>query len=137
MNFGKLVQDPHFSGIIFQIERRIHQCDEDAKSANIILTDSAVKSCLQKVLGFAKGKSPTLTTNSEKEKILKALALNLSELGKVLVGTNSKQRNVSKQDWIFSLKAVDDSLKTRREMYGHSRGYLDFLKDFLEEGKIV
>ena len=103
----------------------------------IELTDSAVKSCIQKALGFAQGKSPTLPYKSGKDIILKALVQSLSELAESLTGTSTRERPVTNKDWVFSLKAVENSLKTRRQMSGHSRGYLDFLKEFLVEGKEI
>jgi hypothetical protein len=35
--------------------------------------------------------------------------------------------------FIAALKATQQSLDTRREMAGHSRGYLDFLGDFMND----
>jgi len=65
------------------------------------------------------------------------MATALIELGTSLVNDSEGVSSVRKKDWILCLKATEDSLKTRKEMYGHSRGYLDFLKGFIEEGKQV
>ncbi|MCZ6672198.1 MAG: hypothetical protein O7C75_04585 [Verrucomicrobia bacterium] len=100
----------------------IHKSDEDSKSSGVTLTDSNVKSCIQKALGFARGKSPSLPEKSEKEKILKVLAQSLSQLREALQPGSNTEEGISKQAWILSLKATEDSLKTKREMYGHSRG---------------
>ena len=58
-------------------------------------------------------------------------------IGSQLIKGNKSNEPTINKDWILSLKATEDSLKTRREMYGHSRGYLDFLKGFIDEGKII
>ena len=136
MNFGNIVQDPHFSRIIFEIEKRIYAWDEESQLSEISWKDSDVKSALRKVMGLAKGAHPSLPEKNKKEKVFKKLVLELSELGSNLQALES-DRPVSNKDWIVSLKAVEDSLKTRREMYGHSRGYLEFLDGFLNEGKIM
>ena len=52
------------------------------------------------------------------------------------LSSNSGEGSISKNDWILALRVVDDSLKTRREMGGHSRGYLEFLERFLEKGDV-
>lgn len=137
MNFSDLLQDPDFNQIVYRIERLILQCDEQSKSLGISLTDTHIKSCLRKVMAFSKGKSPALAEKNDKEKIIKALAQSLLHLGDRLQEGSETGDVISKKVWILSLKAVENSLKTRREMYGHSRGYLDFLKDFLEKGETI
>ncbi len=136
MKFGNIVQDPYYSQIIFRIESVIHQCDAQAKADGIDFKDSDVKSILQKSIGIAKGKRPNIPEKSEKEKRLAMMLSKLLALAEAL-STDTEDGSVSKSDWIISLSAVDDSLKTRREMYGHSRGYLDFLKGFLEKGDLI
>jgi hypothetical protein len=137
MNFSDLLQDPHFNKIIYRIERLILECDEATKSFDVSLTDSNIKSCLRKVIAFSEGKSPGLAEKNDKEKAIRDLVGGLSYLGDRMQEGSDTVERFSKKDWILALKAVEDSLKTRRKMYGHSRGYLEFLKEFLEKGEII
>jgi len=136
MKFGDIVQYPHFSKIVYEIEKTIYSWDKYSQSQQVTWKDSDVKSALRKIMGLAKGPMPSLPEKSEKDKLFKKLILELLDLGAGLK-TLKSEKTVSERDWIVSLKVVEDSLKTRREMYGHSRGYLEFLEDFLTKGKIV
>ena len=42
---------------------------------------------------------------------------------------------VSRAEFNKALLAAEDTLKLRREMGGHSRGYLEFLKEFIPEAR--
>jgi len=136
MNFGKIVQDPYYTRIIFHIESIIHGLDEAAKGDGIEIKDSEVKSVLQKVIGILKGKRPNISEKNEKEAKLKLMFSELVALFEHLK-TEIDDESIPKSDWIISLRVVDDSLKTRREMYGHSRGYLDFLKGFFRDNDLL
>jgi hypothetical protein len=98
--------------------------------------DSDVKSILQKVIGVLKGKQPTIQVENAKEEKLKLVLLELIALTSGNLVTNADDGGIPKSDWIASLRVVDDSLKTRREMYGHSRGYLEFLERFINRGEV-
>ena len=67
---------------------------------------------------------------------MKRMFLALIELGEQLLAGNEDNEPVTKKDWVLCLKSAESSLKTRKEMHGHSRGYLDFLKRFIEEGEM-
>ena len=127
MNTAKIMQDPLYNSVVHQVESLIHSVDEAAKTGGITLKDSEIKSAIQKVLGFAKGKIPKIPNKTAKEKMIENLIHEIRTIRK-------NMEEFSNRDWITCLRVIDDSLKTRREMYGHSRGYLDFLKGFLEEG---
>ena len=135
MNFAKIAQDPYYTQIIFNIESVIHEFDTEAKADGLDFKDSEVKSILQKSLGFAKGKRPSVPKSNEKEKRLWKLLSSLLALNEALK-SEEFEGGIQQKDWIIGLRAVDDSLKTRREMHGHSRGYLDFLDGFMEEADL-
>jgi hypothetical protein len=137
MNYNKLLKDPYYSLIIFRIEKVIHELDKELLDEGVSLNDTNVKSCLQKAAGHAKGKFPSLPDSNKKEEGMKRISMALIELGSQLIQGDKVDESITKKDWIFSLKATEESLKIRKEMYGHSRGYLDFLKGFIEEGKIL
>lgn len=128
MKSGDLMKDPFYAQIIHAVEVRIHDFDETAQQAGIPLTDSNVKSAIRQALGRLKNKPPKCSGADEREKRIEALGVDLTALGSV--------QQVKPADYLKSLLAVEDSLKTRREMYGHSRGYLDFLKRFVENGSL-
>ena len=135
MNYTDLLKDPYFSGIIFEIERTIHEIDSDLIVTGITLNDTNVKSCLQKTIGHSKGKKPSIPEKNEKEKGMKRITKSLIDLGEELMSDEEDIDPATKKEWILSLKATEHSLKLRKEMHGHSRGYLDFLKGFIEDGK--
>ena len=102
-----------------------------------------MKSALLKAIGFARGQSPSFTTKREKVRAIRDLTLLLKRIGDTIEvvaegedGVKITER-VETSDWILVLRAIEDSLKTRRLMYGHSRGYLDFLESFIKEGRTL
>ena len=137
MNYTDLLKDPHFSGIIFEIERTIHEIDSDLIITGITLNDTNVKSCIQKTIGHSKGKNPSTPEKNEKEKGMKRITKSLIDLGEEIMSDQEDTDPVSKKEWILSLKATEHSLKLRKEIHGHSRSYLDFLKGFIEDGRLM
>ena len=137
MNYTELLRDPYFSGIIFEIERTIHEIDSDLIVAGITLNDTNVKSCIQKTIGYSKGKKPSLAEKNEKEKGIKRVTESLINLGEALTSEKEAIDPATKKDWILSLKATAHSLKIRKEMGGQARSYLEFLKGFIEDGEPI
>ena len=54
---------------------------------------------------------------------MKRIFMALIKLGNQLPAGDESDEPVTKKDWIQCLKATEDSLKTRKKMYGHSRVY--------------
>ena len=132
-NLTDLMKDAHYAGIMHEIERAIHRSDGEASAeAGLRLTDSNVKSSIRKALGFLQGKPPRLEPGDPRGKWIGRLAVELVGLGEFF----EVKRQVERKDYILALLAVEDSLTTRREYHGHPRGYLDFLRGFLAEGKV-
>jgi hypothetical protein len=131
---GSLMKDPFYAGIMHKIETLIHHCDEEAlRDSSLSLTDSNVKSAIRKAVGLLQGKRPALDMGDAREQWISRIATDLVNLN----GIGQKEvLLVDPKDYLRALLAVEDSLKTRREMYGHSRGYLDFLKRFIENGEL-
>src|SRR5579862_5727066 len=87
MRHGDLMQDPEYSGIIFQIERTIHRKDEEAKAGGLALTDSQVISVLTKAIGAAHGKGVKLSESSNpRDQILVKLLQDLKDTRVTLFG---------------------------------------------------
>ncbi|MCK4563064.1 MAG: hypothetical protein KAU94_00160 [Verrucomicrobia bacterium] len=132
-NPADLMQDPFYAQIMFRIETLIHERDEEAKrESDLTLKDTNVKSSIRKAMGMLQGKSPKLDPGPLLDHWIGRIATDLCGLWEVF----EKEGNVEQRQYIRALLAVEDSLKTRRELEGHSRGYLDFLKRFIEQCRI-
>ena len=130
---GDLMKDPFYAQIMFRIETLIHERDEEAKrESDLTLKDTNVKSAIRKAMGMLQGKSPKLDPGPLLDHWIGRIAIDLC--GQCNVVEN--EENVERRHYIRALLAVEDSLKTRRELEGHSRGYLDFLKRFIEQRRI-
>lgn len=138
MNIKNVMQDPRFQNLMYLTESRIHEFDESMKSEDTVLKDTNVKSVIRKVMGIVKGKgkSPTFSEANEVDRAMKALSLSLLALRDAYDTAAADEQKMNKSDWLLFLKAVENTLMTRREMAGHPRGYLDFLKGFLENGDL-
>ena len=138
-----LMLDPYYARLMYTVETQIHEFDKEAQEKGICLTDANVKSALLKTIGFARGQNPRFSVKREKDRAIQDLTLLLKRVGDTIElvaedddGVKITER-VETSDWILVLRAIEDSLKTRRLMYGHSRGYLDFLEGFFEEGRTI
>ena len=129
-----IMKSPFYAEIMHKIETLIHARDEEALRDSVSLTDSNIKSAIRKAVGLLDGKRPALAMNDAREQWVSRIATDLVNLN----GSLKKEvLLVESKDYPRALLAVEDSLKTRREMYGHSRGYLDFLKSFLEDHRLM
>ena len=128
---GDLMNNPFYSRIMFEIESLVHKRDEEALEQGLRLTDSNVKSAIRKTMGMFEGKPVASTPDDERKQWIGRMAIELAGLAE-----SFEKRDVARKDYSRALLAVEDSLKTRREFEGHSRGYLDFLKRFVEQHRI-
>lgn len=126
------MQDPYFAAISMRIEAHIHDSDRDIRNGGTWSPkDSAVKSALRKAELTIGGKKPVAKPKGEVEEWVAALSGQLVEIGKEL----AKEGDLPIAHFAMALKATQDSLDTRREMAGHSRGYLDFLEEFMRDAR--
>ena len=130
---GDLMQDPFYSRIVFRIETLLHDQDLAAQAESLRVTDTNAKSALHKALLLVQGKPEKDCGESLKDQWIGETAKGLVMLYKAL----QEEGQIEPAHFCRALKVVVDSLKLRREMYGHARGYLDFLKSFIEDQKIV
>lgn len=132
MKHGDLLKDPYYAQIIFEIEGHIH--DYDAKNRtreNVELRDSDIKSALRKTMSMVRGSGPSKAPKNERESLKGILAAELMGIHEFL----SKSEGTTRAEFVDALLAVEGTLKTRREMAGHSRGYLEFLEGFIPEAR--
>lgn len=140
MNYRKLMSQPANAKVAYQLESLILRKDQAMQQQGITLKDSDVKSAIVKAVGMIRRKPPKKKPENDLERGIMALAHELAggwemveleeEDDDSLAEENEKKRRVS-----LILEAIKDSVNTRREMYGHARGYLDYLPRFLKSGE--
>ncbi len=115
--------------------------DEELAREGIALTDTHVKSAMVKAINRLRGKRPKSQPKKAIERHVANLGEQLSSFCQQLKMEFESEstgeielRNLPTAESVFILKVLKDSLDTRHEMAGHARGYLDFLKRFIENG---
>src|SRR6266446_5112772 len=137
MRHGDVMQDPFYAGIVFEIERRIAEGDQIARSKGIVLTDSPVISVLTKVLGAAEGKPAKMSAASNpRDELLAELFEKLQETRESLFEAESEQEAdagipLATDDWVIAIRCVIESARLRKGPVPGSRDYLDFLGPFI------
>jgi len=134
------MRDPRYSMILLQIERTLHDADRLAATRGVPLTDSNIRSLLIRASNEAKGKTvkSTETAPSEKDRFLAETQRQLAAVRTAIVEARdgpdglSELGPLSASDWIASLEAIKDSCAIRTGRETGSRGYLEFLRDFLK-----
>ncbi len=124
------MKDPYFAAILMRIESHIHDTDRETLAAGGFLPkDSAVKSALRKAELAMGGKPSAKKPKGAEEEWIAALCGALVGIGREM----AKEGGLPPAHFIAALKATQSSLDTRREIARHSRGYLDFLVEFMSE----
>lgn len=125
--------DWHPDELVFAIERHIYEEERRAsEELGLSITDSNVKSALRKAMGLGKGRAPKSPAKEPKDHWVASLATGIDRILKDCIREGVPHRETGN-----ALATVERSLKTRREMAGGSRAYLDFLKRFLEKGEMI
>jgi len=133
------MRDPHYASILLEIERKLHAVDRLAVARGVTLTDSNIRSLLVRAINDAKGKTtkPAETAPSDKDRLLTEA---LQELAKVRAAVieewepdgSFERRPLRAVAWIAELEAIKDSCAVRTGREPGSRGYLEFVRDFLK-----
>ena len=128
MKLEKIAESEYFQLILYQIESRIVYIDNEAANRDIRFTDSQIRSCIQKTLSLAKGKTPKSKNNTTKDEMLSNLVTKLDKCKQFIKGREGGGKNtIPTKDWIISLKTIRQSIERRSQGDG-SRAYLDFIK---------
>jgi hypothetical protein len=126
--------------LLFAVEKRLAELDHEAAAQGIRLTDSNARSIYVRVANIAKGKSPAAAaTANPKDAFLEravtelaAVRDDIAEETKRPDGTTDL-RPLRAGMWIDILDCLRESCAIRTSHEPGSRGYLDFLADFVEE----
>lgn len=139
------MRDPRYAVILLEIERKLHEANRLASARGLLLTDSNIRSLLVRAVNEAKGKvaKSAETAASGKDRFLAEAQQQLAAVRAAIV-EESEQPDGSVQekplptaDWIAALEAIKDSCAVRTTSEPGSRGYLEFLRGFLDQaGKL-
>lgn len=137
------MRDPRYAGILLQIERTLRAADRLASARGLLLTDSNIRSLLVRAVNDAKGKvaKSAATAASGKDRFLAEAQQQLAAVRAAIVEEwdrpdGSVERGpLPTADWIAALEAIKDSCAVRTTSEPGSRGYLEFLRGFLDQAR--
>jgi hypothetical protein len=115
-----LMKDPFYAQLMFVIECAICKADEAAQKKGVRLTDSNIKSALNKARRMMPEKVIAPVESLERREDF----------------VEGRIAGVSPGDWGKAISAVEASLKVRRRDEPGSRDYLDFVRRFVEEERL-
>ena len=127
---------------MFVIESAICNADSDAQKNGFRLTDSNIKSALNKARRVTPervgGRREAFETREDFiDELALSIAANRELLAEESNGEDGVERTeVSLADWVKAIAAVEDSLKLRRSTEPGSRDYLDYVQRFIRERKV-
>jgi len=140
------MKEPYFGYLSAVLEQEIVKADLEAKEQSRQFTDSQIRSTLIKTIKIAKGERPAVPAGSEHEKLLAELIPRIlkkrEEILTWIVDENGNEpagddpnpdQPVPLRDWILVLETLVASIKIRTQMTPGSRGYLDFVHDFVRQ----
>lgn len=136
-----LMKDPFYAQLMFVIESAICKADHAAQEKGLRLTDSNVKSALNKARRMMPEKViPPVESLERREDFVEELARSIAANREVLLeeteGAEGEMTEVGLVDWVKAISAVEASLKLRHRNEPGSRDYLDFVRCFVEEGRL-
>jgi len=135
------MRDPHYAGILFEIERTLHEADRLATARGLLLTDSNIRSLLIRAINEAKGKvaKSAAPASSGKDPFIAEAQQQLAAVRAAIVDEREQpdgsveRAPLPTADWIAALEAIKDSCSVRTTGEPGSRGYLEFLRGFLDQ----
>ncbi len=135
------MRDPRYSGILLEIERTLYEADRLATARGLLLTDSSIRSLLVRAVNDAKGKvaKSAETAASGKDRFLAEAQQQLGAVRAAILEESDQpdgsvqQSPLPTADWIAALEAIKDSCAVRTTSEPGSRGYLEFLRGFLDQ----
>ena len=135
-----LMRDPFFAQLMYVIESAICMADKHAKESGVRLTDSSIKSALNKARRITPNQIITpLTKLESRDDFVEELARSIAANREIFVEETEyggEKQEISPSDWINAISAVEASLKLRRSTEPGTRYYLDYVRNFIGEGKV-
>ena len=135
-----LMKDPFYAQLMFIIEGAICKADVDAREKGVRLTDSNIKSALNKARRMTPERLLVALAEppSSREEIVEELARSIAANREFFLeeSEGGERTEVSRVDWLKAICAVEASLKVRQRNEPGSREYLDFVRRFVEEGRL-
>jgi hypothetical protein len=132
--------DSDLEVVHYAIEMVIAEEDARARAAGVTLTDSPVISVLTKVIKAAEGRPPKAPFgDGPRDGFLKAIYERLvAEQSRVRFqfedeAGQTREEPIDTTSWVACLKRIADSARLRKGQIAGSRGYLDFLVEWLAE----
>ncbi len=139
-----LMTDSRFANHLFRIESVFAATDIHAAREGMVLSDSAIRSLLVKAINEAGGKgakAPAGKLSAKESLLAEALAslIGVRPLLKNVVEKDGKlvetDEPISREIWVGLLETLKLSVETRGDGLPGGRGYLEFLKEFVEQAR--
>lgn len=120
--------------ILLAIEGTIHRAERAALNQGVTLTDSQVRSTLNRVRKHGIPGAPKSEAASARDKVLAQLHVDIASLRSALAVEEASGVTVDLSDaeWNLAVRTIEDSIRLRSNGAG-SRDYLEFLQDFLPQ----
>ncbi len=125
--------------LMYCIENIVYQADDEATRLGMHLTDSQVKSALNKVTKLLLGRKIEIPASSQKEKLIAKLIdsiywarENLTEKrcdrhGEIV------EKPLSRAEWLKTIEAVESSIKIMKSHEPGSRRYIEHMRAFMSK----
>lgn len=140
MNHRDTMRDPRYAGILLVIERQLAASDRLAATRGLTLTDSNIRSLLVRAINEAKGKAAKAdaSASSDKDRFLAEAQRELTAVRATIIEERDQpdgsveRRPLPAAEWLAALEAIKDSCAVRTGREPGSRGYLEFVREFLK-----
>ncbi len=125
--------------LMYCIENIVYQADDGATKLGMHLTDSQIKSALNKVTKLLLGRKIEIPASSQKEKIIAKLIdsiywarENYTEQrwdwhGEIV------EKPLSRAEWLKTIEAVESSIKIMKSHEPGSRRYIEHMRAFMSK----
>lgn len=130
-----VMSEANYAPLLAKIESEIVNTDEAAAAEGIPLTDSQVRSALNRVGLLARGGRPEIPKGSPRDRLLADLTARLIEARKefrIQIVDQDDHLPVPVEMWLNALGSVMDSIRHHGGTPG-SRGYLEFVREFVRQ----
>ncbi|MBS0661277.1 MAG: hypothetical protein JSR82_23930 [Verrucomicrobia bacterium] len=128
-----VMSEANYAPLLAKIEAEIVNTDEAAAADQIPLTDSQIRSALNRVGLLARGARPEIPAGSPRDRLLSDLTRRLIEARqefRIQIVGKDDHLPVPVEMWLNALGSVMESIRRHGGQPG-SRAYLEFARDFV------